>query len=382
MVFKKFASYLEQIEKTASRNDMTQILAKVFEEIDCESTAEMLYLLQGRVAPLYENIEFGIAEKMMIEAVSNAFRLDSKIIRQKNSDLGDIGNTVEFFRQKEPDPTKNLSLKAVFSHLKEIALYSGMGSQERKITVMAKLINNLDSLSCRYVVRIPLGKLRLGFSDMTILDSYSWMLAGDKSLRPSIEKAYHVNPDIGQIGEIIKSKGIRGLKNVKPQVFRPIIMMRAERLSSAEEILNKVDVGLIEPKYDGFRLQVHFKKNAGAVKLFSRSLEDVTYMYPDIVAGVLKEVGGHEVILEGEAIGFDVNTESFMPFQETVQRKRKYGIEDKVKEIPLKFFVFDILYIDGKSLLNTPFKMRRSYLEKAARLLYFLKVSLNYPQMN
>jgi DNA ligase-1 len=202
---------------------------------------------------------------------------------------------------------------------------------------------------------------------MTVLDALSWMIKGDKSLRPIIEGAYHVRPDLGFVGKLIKEKGIAAVQKVKPAVFTPIIMMRAERLGSSEAIIQKLGKCVMEPKYDGFRLQVHYSKKKNEVRLYSRSLEETSEMYPDIIEGIKKEVKAEEIIIEGEAIGYDVATNTFLPFQQTVQRKRKYDVAEKAKEIPLKLFVFEILYIDGESLLQTPFTERRKKLEKAVK---------------
>src|SRR3990167_7018334 len=199
-------------------------------------------------------------------------------------------------------------------------------------------------------------------SFMTILDAYSWMLIGNKTLRPMIENAYHVRPDLGFIGKTLKEKGLEGLKDIEPKIFTPIIMMKAERMSSAQEIIKQIGKCLVEPKFDGFRLQIHYKN--GQVKLFSRSLEDVTYMYPDIVEGVKKEVKVEELIIEGEAIGFNPKTGEFLPFQETVQRKRKYDIKEKALKVPLKLFAFELLYLNGKNFIKLPFIERRKALEQ------------------
>jgi DNA ligase-1 len=206
--------------------------------------------------------------------------------------------------------------------------------------------------------------MRLGFSDMTVLDALSWMVVGNKSLRPIGEKAYHVRPDLGFIGKVAKEQGFDALKKVTPQPFTPIIMMRAERLGSSEEIIKKLGKSIMEPKYDGFRLQIHYDKAKGDVKLYSRSLEEVSDMYPDIIEGVKKEVKADSIIMEGEAIGFDPQTGNFLPFQQTVQRKRKYDIAEKAKEIPLKLFAFEMVYLNGKSYLDEPFTERRAQMEK------------------
>jgi len=377
MKFSKLATFFERIEKTSSRIEMTQILAELYKELAPEELEKTVYLLQGRVVPAYEKIEFGMAEKTVVKAVISALSLDKSYFEAENRKLGDVGKTTEAFKKQYISfEAKDLTVLEVFHELYRMATASGNGSQEIKINILSLLVRQLDPLSCRYVVRIPAALLRLGFSDMTVLDAYSWMLSGDKSFRLQIEQAYHVRPDLGFIGRIIKEKGIKELSSITPKLFTPIIMMRAERLSSGDEIVKQIGECAIEPKYDGFRLQIHYKKNLKSnlndqiqneVRLYSRSLEDVTYMYPDIVAGVKKEIKADEAIFEGEAIGFDPHTGAFLPFQETVQRKRKYDIEAKAKEIPLKLFTFELLYCNGINYIHKPFIERRDELEKIVK---------------
>ncbi len=367
MQFQKLAHYFERIEGTPSRLEMTKILADLFKEIELDEMDKVLYLLQGRLAPQYVKIDFGLGEKMVLRSVEKALNVDHKVFMNEYKKVGDIGKTVEEFKKSIRSIMEvDLTVTQVFEKLFLLAKAAGEGSQDAKISHLVDLVQSVDGLSARYIVRIPTNTLRLGFSDMTILDAFSWMLTGDKSLRESIQKAYHVRPDLGEIGKIVKRDGLKGLKNIKPHVFTPILMMKAQRLPTTKDIVEKIGQGVIEPKYDGFRLQAHYKKNAKGsdVKLFSRGLEDVTYMYPDIVEGVKKEVKADEMILEGEAIGFDDHTGTFLPFQETVQRKRKYDISEKAKEIPLKMFVFEVLMVNGLSLLETPLKDRVKELRK------------------
>lgn len=363
MKFKELAAYFEKIEKTTSRITITQLLSGLFKKLNSEEIEKTVYLLQGRVCPLYEKIEFGFAEKMVTRSVNLALNLDQDIFTKEFKKNGDVGLTVEHFKKQYPSfEEKDLSIPEVYQELHKLALASGAGSQDVKVGTLSHLIRQLDSLSCKFLVRIPLGMMRLGFSDMTVLDSYSWMLTGDKSLRKQIEEVYHVRPDLGYIGMTLKKKGITGLKDIIPHIFTPILMMRAERLSSGQEIVAQIGECAIEPKYDGFRLQAHFNREKKEVRLYSRNLEDVSFMYPDIVEAIVKEIHAKEIIFEGEAIGYDPHTGRLLPFQETVQRKRKYNIAEKAKLIPLKFFVFELLYLDRESLIHKPFIERRKKL--------------------
>ncbi len=366
MKFSQLSKYFEEIEKNKSRLVITNLLSDLYKKLKPEEIEKTVYLLQGRVVPAFEKIDFGMAEKMIIKAIVLALNLEKSYFINEFGRLGDLGKTVEHFKKQYTSfDKKDLNILEVYESLYKLATASGEGSQEQKINTLSNLIRQLDHLSCRYLVRIPQGIMRLGFSDMTVLDGFSWMINGDKSLRPEIEKAYHVRPDLGFIGRILKEKGIKGLSKVEPKVFTPIIMMRAERLSSGKEIVDQIGKCAIEPKYDGFRLQIHLKNvnNNKEVRLYSRSLEEVSQMYPDIIEGVKKEVDADEVIFEGEALGIDTKTGGFLPFQETVQRKRKYDIEKKAKEIPLKLFSFELLYLNGKNYISIPFEERRQKLE-------------------
>lgn len=361
MTFQELSKHIQKIEEISSRLKITEILADLFGKLSPQDYKYVVYLLQGQVSPKYNQITFGMAEKMVAKSVANSLQIDLSDFQKRYKEIGDIGETSQTLKAENPSfEQEGVSVEEVFNTLLKLAKASGDGSQDEKINLLGSLIRRLDPLSTRYIVRIPIGTLRLGFSDMTILDSLSWMIQGNKKLRPILQSAYHVYPDLGEIGKRVIEKGIDSVKEIKPEVFTPIIMMRAERLSSGEEIIEKIGKCSIEPKFDGFRLQVH--KKGSEVKLFTRGLEDATLMYPDIVAGVCNEITVENAILEGEAIGYDPQSQSFLPFQETVQRKRKYGIEEKAAEIPLKLFAFELLYVDKISYIQKPFTERRKKL--------------------
>lgn len=366
MLFTEFAALLTELEETNSRLVITEKLSGLFEKISASEIDEAVYLLQGGVAPQYEKLDFGLAERLVFRAIVSAFSLDRKTVRDKFKQSGDLGLTTEYFRKNNRSLLENqqqLKLSAVFNSLKNLATQSGSGSQEAKLVILADLLQKLDPLSCRYLVRIVLSRLRLGFSEMTVLDALSWFLQGDKSLRPEIERAYNVRPDLGMIAKIIKQNGILPLAKIKPQPGIPILMAKAERVGKPEEIIEKIGRCAIEPKYDGFRLQLHKLQN-GQVRIFSRNLENIVEMFPDLVEAVKAEINSPDCIFEAEAVGYNPKTKQILPFQQIVQRKRKYQIEQKIREIPLKLFAFDLLFCCQRSLLNEPYQERRRQLRQ------------------
>ena len=370
MTFRRLAEYLQRLEETPLRNKMTQILSELFGEPKNREIGKICYLLLGRLAPLYQTIEFGLGERMIIRAIADGLYKEAATVTKKFKKSGDLGITVEQIKNISGfNKGKALSLNDVYEALMTIAIASGTGSQEQKIKKLGELIQEVDSLSARYIVRIPIGKLRLGFSDMTILDSLSFLINGTKKHRPVIERAYNLRADIGFIASVVKGEGIEKLEGIQPQVGTPILMARAERMSSSKEIIDKIGKGAIEAKYDGFRIQAHLKRNKKKgsnefIKLYSRNLEDVTLMYPDIVEGLKQQIKADEAIIEGEAVAYNPNTGEYLPFQETVQRKRKYDIEAKAKEIPLKLFVFELLFKNRKSYINDWYEIRKKELKK------------------
>jgi DNA ligase-1 len=364
MLFSEFSQFLNKIEHTPSRLEMTTILVDLFAKALPEEVDKICYLVRGRVTPLYVKQDFGLADKLVLKAALGAFSLEKKHANKIFKEYGDLGLAIEFYKLHSAslfESTTSLTVAEVFGELTKLSQLEGDKSQEKKLDILAHLFQELDALSCRFVSRIAVGKLRLGFSEMTVLDAFSWMLTGDKSLRSRIEKIYNVKPDIGDIGKRIKLLGEKALMKIDPQAGVPILMARAERVVTPADILAKIGRCAIEFKYDGFRLQVHRTK-AGEVFVYSRNMEEVGYMYPEIVKAIKENFANIELIIEGEAVGYNEKTQKYLPFQETVQRKRKYGIEEMSRKIPLKLLVFELLLYNGISFIDRPYLERRTKL--------------------
>lgn len=370
MTFFELAEYFQKLEHTPSRNEMTEILAELFRTARQDEIGKICYLLLGRVAPLYDAIEFGIADKFMIRAIAEAYGVDVPKVIEQFKKLGDLGKVAEYFSSNDVRG-KKYTVIDIFEKLHMLTQIGGEGSQERKIALLADLLRSVDALSVRYLARIPLDKLRLGFSDMTILDSLSWMASGDKSLRITLEDAYNVRPDIGFIAETVKARGMAGLLRVHVKVGAPILASLCQRLPTAREMIEKMGTVAVEPKYDGARIQIHYQspKNnhqSPNIKTFSRNLENTTTMFSE-VQDIGVQLHADEVILDGEAVGIDAKTGKPTSFQETMTRKRKHNIAQTREGMPLKFFIFDIMYKDGQELLSTPLSIRREILEKTIK---------------
>ncbi len=363
MIFSILAQYFEKLEGTASRLTLIDILSELFNEVKTSEVVEVVYLLQGRVAPFYEPIEMGMSEKLVAQSIANAYGIERQEVLKQYGTLGDLGLVAEKLAAKNGSWIKSgMTVEEVFKTLTEIANTSGGGTVEKKLGLLTGLLKKMDPTSAKHLVRIPLGVSRLGIGDPTILDGFALAKLGDRKNRKELEGAYNRISDLGLIGEVLWNKGLKGVQDLGVSVGRPIRSQLAERLPDPKTILEKfAGYGHIQSKFDGFRVQIH--KDGHKVRLFSRNLEETTLMFPDIVEGVLKQVKAKSIILDSEALAFNPQSDEFLPFQETTKRRRKYGIEEMQKKLPLRAFVFDIMYLDGKSLMDLPLEARIKKLE-------------------
>lgn len=363
MTFSNLAKYYEKLEATSKRLELIDILSQLFKESDSTEIGKICYLIQGRVAPFFEATELGMAESLVAQAIGKAYGLDKDEVLKVYRKLGNMGLAAQELAEKVKVKVKSgESVAEVFSDLRKIAEFSGDGTVEKKVTALADILQKVDPVSAKHLVNIPLGTLRLGIGDPTVMDSLSIAKTGDKKLRPLIEDAYNKTSDLGYVAEMFFKHGAKGLAEVKLIVGKPVRPALAERTPSADEAVKRLgDKFAAEPKFDGFRVAVHKKGNE--VHLFSRNLEDTTLAFPDLVSGAKLEIKAKNCILEGEAIAYNPLTDEFLPFQETTKRRRKHNIEEKAKELPLVLFAFDLLFLNGRDITEKPYSERRKLLE-------------------
>ena len=376
MKFKEFSEYLERLEAVSSRIEITKILAEFYKKADVTETDKATYLLLGTLAPSFRGIVFNLAERMMVVVLAQAYDKEKDKVQEKYKRIGDLGSLANELAQNSKVSSRHTdySVAEVYERLVEIAKEEGDKSVERKIAKMAELLSGLDPLSARYVARIPVGRLRLGFSDRTIIDALSWMETGDKSKSKDLEKAYFILPDVGVLARKVKEMGIeKAAKNIEPEVGIPVLPMLPQRIKSAKEMVEKMGKVFVEPKFDGLRVLIHYQKNrisdkdkkmgwVNGVKAFTRNLNNVVTMFSELT-DVSEHVNARELIIDTEAIGMDPDLKKMADFQTTMQRRRKYDIAEKAKSIPLRFQVFDIIYKDGKNLMDEPYYKRREILK-------------------
>ncbi|KKQ34029.1 MAG: putative DNA ligase [Candidatus Collierbacteria bacterium GW2011_GWC2_44_18] len=360
MLFNDFAGYLEKLEKISSRLEITKVLAELIEKMSVEETDKGIYLTLGQLGPDFDNKEFNMAVKMVLRSVVEGTGLSAKEVEKKYRAKGDVGLLVEDLNFRKDTPIK-YSVTEIFERLKIMADEGGGGSQERKVARLSELLLTTSNLERKFISRMVIGKLRLGFSEKTVFDALSQMTSGGKTLRKELDNAFQIYPDPGYITQVVKERGMGGLKNIKVKTGVPVVPALCQRLNNYKEIIDKMGMVAVERKYDGTRVQIHFNKNKNEIRTYTRNLEESSPMFPELQS--MKEwIKADEVILDCEAVGYERATNKVLPFQITITRKRKHDVAETAKAIPLRFFVFDILNLDGKSLIDKPYFERRKVL--------------------
>ncbi len=363
MLFSKLTEYFEKLEQTSSRLILIDILSELFKAVRSSEIAQVVYLIQGRVAPFYEPIEIGMSEKLVAESIARAYGIDREEVLKEYGKMGDLGLVALQLSSELGVRSSELKVEDVFKVLTEIAGINGEGTVEKKLELLSGLLKHIDPISAKHLVRIPLGASRLGIGDPTVLDGFALAKLGDRKNRKELEGAYNKTSDLGVIGEVLWAKGLEGVRKLGVTVGRPIRPQLAERLPDTKTVLEKFGgEAHVQYKYDGFRVQIH--KDGDKIRLFSRNLEETTLMFPELIEGAIKQIKAKTAILDSEALAFNPSSDEFLPFQETTKRRRKYGIEEMSKSLPLKAFVFDVMYIDGKSLIDLPLRERIKKLEE------------------
>jgi len=371
MYYHELVEVLEKLEKISGKIEMTNIIAEFLKNVPDEDINNVILALQGLVFPIYSNKELAIAENLVIRSLSYISGWKEEKIEEKIKEEGDLGNAAEKILSKkiqktifsygdayETEKKTKITIKEIYETYEKISKCSGQGSQDRKLSLLIKILTNCEPRDAKYVIRTVLGQLRVGVGEGIIRDAIATIYDGDE-LKVKIENAYNLICDFGEILKFLRDK--KDIEKVTMKVGKPMKVMLAEKLQTIEEALLKINKGAFEVKYDGIRTQIH--KDNDKIFLFTRRLENITEQFPEIVELARKNVNAKTAIIEGETVAIFPDRKP-MPFQNLSKRiKRKYDIAKMTKEIPIEINLFDIVYLNGKSLINEKFEKRREILE-------------------
>ena len=376
MKFSVLSESLEMMEQTSKRLELTNILVELLKKIPNDIIPIVIYLIQGKLKPNFEGVELGIAEKLVIRAISKSAGITTKKIEDEYNDGGDLGLTASNILKKKTQTTfsaETITLERVYETLLKISSLEGKGSQDMKMKYISSLLNDATPEESKFILKILLGTMRLGIAENTIMDALAIAFTDSKENRELVENAYNVSSDLGKVSEALTEDGVDGLLKFKVSIFSPIRPMLADRVKSEDEAIKRIENEFAaEYKLDGERVQIHIENKK--VVLFSRSLENITSYYPDIVEKISKSINADDGIFEAEIVAINENTGNFLPFQELMHRRRKYKLEKAVADYPITVNFFDMLYYNGNDYLNTPYNTRRKNLEEIIKENEFSKL--------
>jgi DNA ligase 1 len=361
--FLELAETFAIMEKTTSRLELTDHLVLILKRTPTDMLDKIVYLIQGKLGPDYQSSELGIAEKLIIKSLSLVSGNSLNEIKKKYSEIGDLGEVAYNILINKIQTTLIsglLTIENVFNTLLKIARVSGTGSLDNKLRFIVSLLNNSSNLEAKFIVKLILGNLRLGIADFTLLDAIALTFTGDKKNRQILERAYNVSSDLGKIALILSRGSIDDIRTISISLFIPIRPMLAERVSNPLEALEKIhgDV-LAEFKIDGERIQIH--KKGKRTELFTRSLENVTSNFPDLIKA-FDNIETKDLIAEGEVVAINPENNKYLPFQSLMRRRRKYNIQEITAAYPVILNLFDLLYYDGSDMTHVPLLERRKLL--------------------
>ena len=365
MRFEDIAAFFDRVESTGGRLEMAAILAELFRTVKPTELQAVINLSSGRLHPEYDSREFGMADKLVLRAISSVSGMEQKKVDELAIKTGDPGAVAESLIGKKKQMTlfsEPLTLESVIKGLSEIESASGKDSQDKKMKTLARLLHEAGPIEARYLCRIVTGRMRVGAGAMTVMDALSSAFATRED-RPEIERAYNITCDMGLVAETLALEGLEGVRNIHVKVGSPIKVMLAERLRSLPEIMERMGGRCaFEYKYDGIRVQAHVSKTGG-VRMYSRRLEDLSDNFADVGEALQAQLQGSDCIVEGECVAFDPETDQLRPFQNVTHRRRKNDMSAAIEEVPVRIFLFDLLYFDGVDYTTIPYPQRREKLE-------------------
>jgi DNA ligase-1 len=366
MRYELLADTYGELEATTKKLAKTEITSKLLRKTPTEDLQEVVMLLNGKLFPPWDEHEIGVANQLMIKAIAKATGASDKEVVDKFRKSGDLGLTAETFTEKKRQRTlgsAELTVKKVFANFREIAEQSGSGSQDRKLGLLAELLSSAKPKEALYIARTVLEQLRVGVAEGLIRDA----IAQAFELKPEdVENAWNFLPDYGEIAKIAKEKGMKGLQKIDLELGTPCNVLLAEKAPDLKTAIESFEHVLLQYKYDGMRSLIH--KKGEKIWIFTRRLEDVTKAFPEIADYAKKALKAKEIIVDGETLALDAKTGRPIPFQKLSTRiKRKYDVEKAMKDIPVQINVFDILYLNGKTLFDKTQKERFEILKEEVK---------------
>ena len=360
MKYQELVDVYSALEATTKRLEKTEIIAEYFKTLDSDTIEEVGLLILGVVFPAWSSEEIGIGAKLVERAVAEAVGTSQSAVEDAVRDEGDIGLASMKLYQKKSQMTffsQPLTVDFVFNSLRKLSQISGSRSTNRKIAIILELLSQASASEAKYLTRTITEELRIGVGDGVVRDAIAQAFDIDKAV---VERAQMLTNDFSVVARTAKEEGEEGLAKLNLSPGTPVKPMLAQLAPPLDEILPEMGEALCDTKYDGIRLQVHRKGDE--ITIFTRRLENITSALPEIVELFDENLPHEDYIVEGEVIA--TRDGKPLPFQNVLHRvRRKHNVEEAMENVPLKVFLFDVMFYKVP-MIDEPLKERRNILEE------------------
>ncbi|MEM1581917.1 MAG: ATP-dependent DNA ligase [Candidatus Bathyarchaeia archaeon] len=368
MNFRSLVDLCEKLAKTTKRNLMIESVAEFLKDLGEEEIEPAISMILGRAFPKYDSRTLDVSWATISDVIKRLSGVDWAVFYSAFRNTGDIGAATQVMLERGSSnrqsilfekPLTILDVRKIFEY---IAGSKGQGSREKKERFIEALLSRATPVEAKYLVKVMIGEMRTGFQEGLMEAAISRAFSIPLKY---IQTASMLTGDVGEVAYLCKKYGKEGISNLGFKVFRPIKPMLAQMAGGLKEVFEEHGGRTaLEFKLDGARIQIHMSN--GDVRIFSRRLTDVTKSLPEIVNLVRSEVSANEIILEGEVIAVSDDGKP-MPFQHLMRRfKRIHEVSKVAEDIPVELYLFDMLYVNGESLIKTPYVERRSRLSEIA----------------
>ena len=369
--FLDFAALCQRVEETSGSLDKIDLVAAFLGKLDEAELAVCCNYVMGTLFPPGLDLELGVGPSILYQALARACGCPLSQVTDMLKATGDPGLVAAgMVEKKRPqglsafldgnESESLLSIMEVHDRFLAIARSSGRRSQDIKIKNLQFLFSHASPLEARYIARLAIEDMRIGVGEGGIRDAVARAFAAAGADSEKVERAYNLTNDMGLVAAAARQGT---LDRLSVMINHPIKMMLATLGEGIPAALAEIGTAAVEWKYDGARVQIH--KDGERVRVFSRRLENVTASLPEIVEAA-RRVKAESAILDGEAVAVGSDGRP-MAFQEILKRfRRKYHVAKLAKEIPLRLFLFDLIFLEGESLADRPLKERRALLEGVA----------------
>jgi len=363
--FARLAHLGEQLEKTKKRRELSALLADFLKGLAPDELPPAVRLTIGQVFPEWDGRTLKVSWRTVMAVVDGLVDVPESLREEVSAQALDGGQFVqqlmEQARRVAPTPPP-LTILEVYHTFEEIGATSGRGSQTRKEALLQELLERATAVEAKYLAKVIYQEMRHGVSEGLMLDGIA-SAAGLKTRL--VRRANQLWGDIGEVALVALTEGEAGLENASLRLFRPIKPMLAQTAQHLDEAFERYQGRVaLEHKLDGARVQIHCQGDQ--VRIYSRHLANVTASLPDVVSLIRGALEAEDAVLDGEAVAVDARGRP-LPFQHLMRRfRRKHAVAATVKEIPVRLYLFDALYVNGESLVDCTYSERWAALEQAA----------------